>query len=329
MHGNLGKKDGAGSLASWSFSTKAIAAQERDAAWAEAMQRLRLPFQQTREHGQVSGSVFAIDTPLGVQFSTISASPYIISGRPEDPGDGIWVSILLEGKALARAEGFSCEMRPLQILYGIAGHPATLELLSDHKQLFVRIPAMAISSRLLAPPDQPLMLIDAHEGLENIFARFLEATAEQISKISAEQLFPAEIALIEFLTMILPKHGSRKSKGGAIGMRASLFEMTLQSLELLLDDPELNLGKLSASTGLSVRTLSRLFSENETTFNAHVRERRLQRCYLELSSPIHAQLSISEIAFRWGFNSSAHFSRAFRSQFGTSPRELRKALAEG
>jgi AraC-like DNA-binding protein len=38
-------------------------------------------------------------------------------------------------------------------------------------------------------------------------------------------------------------------------------------------------------------------------------------------------LSISEICFRWGFNGSAHFSRAFRDQYGVSPREFRQGAA--
>ncbi|MDD5581131.1 MAG: AraC family transcriptional regulator [Methylobacter sp.] len=30
------------------------------------------------------------------------------------------------------------------------------------------------------------------------------------------------------------------------------------------------------------------------------------------------------MAFRWGFNDSAHFSRVFKQQFGCSPREFRQ-----
>jgi acetamidase/formamidase len=40
-------------------------------------------------------------------------------------------------------------------------------------------------------------------------------------------------------------------------------------------------------------------------------------------NPVYAQLSISEISFRWGFNDAAHFSRAFREHFGVAPRSLR------
>jgi AraC-like DNA-binding protein len=40
-----------------------------------------------------------------------------------------------------------------------------------------------------------------------------------------------------------------------------------------------------------------------------------------------ATLSISEICFRWGFNGSAHFSRAFKDRYGVSPRDYRKGQA--
>jgi AraC-like DNA-binding protein len=40
---------------------------------------------------------------------------------------------------------------------------------------------------------------------------------------------------------------------------------------------------------------------------------------------LQAHLSISEICFRWGFNDAAHFSRAFREQFATTPRAWRSS----
>ena len=35
-------------------------------------------------------------------------------------------------------------------------------------------------------------------------------------------------------------------------------------------------------------------------------------------------MSISDVAFRWGFNDAGHFSRAFKDQFGVTPREYRQ-----
>lgn len=77
--------------------------------------------------------------------------------------------------------------------------------------------------------------------------------------------------------------------------------------------------------GVSTPYLQKLFAGSSTSFRHYLRTRRLERCRADLASPLHSQLSISEICFRWGFNGSAHFSRAFRNEYGASPREYRYA----
>ena len=53
---------------------------------------------------------------------------------------------------------------------------------------------------------------------------------------------------------------------------------------------------------------------------AYVRRRRLERCYADLVSGRAG--SVAEIAVRWGFRSSSHFSRVFRRCYGAAPREV-------
>jgi acetamidase/formamidase len=60
-------------------------------------------------------------------------------------------------------------------------------------------------------------------------------------------------------------------------------------------------------------------------FSTYVRDRRLDRAKADLASPLHQQLSITDICLRWGFNDIAYFSRSFRERFAMSPREHRKA----
>jgi AraC-like DNA-binding protein len=84
---------------------------------------------------------------------------------------------------------------------------------------------------------------------------------------------------------------------------------------------------VAAADGISTRSLQKLFSTAGLSFSTYLRDRRLERCRLDLSSPICASLSISEICFRWGFNGSAHFSRAFKDRYGVSPREYRRSAS--
>ena len=46
------------------------------------------------------------------------------------------------------------------------------------------------------------------------------------------------------------------------------------------------------------------------------------------SSAAGHRISVSEIAFAWGFNSSAHFCRVFKAQYGVAPREFQRREAE-
>jgi len=81
---------------------------------------------------------------------------------------------------------------------------------------------------------------------------------------------------------------------------------------------DLTPARVAEAEGISERYLQKLFEGSGSSFTHYVRERRLQRASAELSSPAEAHHSISEIAYRNGFNDSAHFSRAFRHRFGLS-----------
>ena len=92
-----------------------------------------------------------------------------------------------------------------------------------------------------------------------------------------------------------------------------------------LADPALIPARIAAAHGISVRHVHRLFHESGDSVAAAIRRFRLERCRADLEDPRQRARSITEIALRWGFNDSAHFSRAFKARFGVSPRAVRQA----
>ncbi len=92
-----------------------------------------------------------------------------------------------------------------------------------------------------------------------------------------------------------------------------------------LDDPNLSPARVAAKAGVSVRTLHRTFQASGETFWSWIRDRRLERCHAELTDPIHSKQTITEVAFRWGFNELSTFDRNFRKRFGASPRQVRSS----
>ena len=51
---------------------------------------------------------------------------------------------------------------------------------------------------------------------------------------------------------------------------------------------------------------------------------RLESCQSALADTAFADYSVSEIAYRFGFNDASHFSRVFKAQFEETPANFRK-----
>jgi AraC-like DNA-binding protein len=261
-------------------------------------------------------------TPLGCEFAVIEAGPQIYSGRASSQTTSLWLAVLLEGQATLEAGGVTASIGPHTIIFGSTGVASTLRLTSDFKLLLVKIPPIA-AQRLVAPLGKRVGLLGGRPGIERIFHGLLAGSAEAIGSLSLDQFRPIEQSMIEFMVVCLADDGV-EAKGGASGARASHLKRICQKIETLLHDPDLSLAQISAEHGVSPRYVQKLFTQNDQTFSGYLRVRRLARCHSDLISPVYAQLSISEIGFRWGFNDAAHFSRSFREQYGTSPREHRQ-----
>jgi AraC family transcriptional activator of tynA and feaB len=77
--------------------------------------------------------------------------------------------------------------------------------------------------------------------------------------------------------------------------------------------------------GISVRSLHRLFDGSESTFSTFVRSARLDQARLTLAS---TDLTVQDIAARWGFSDVSHFCREFKRQFGVTTSDFRSGLDE-
>lgn len=98
----------------------------------------------------------------------------------------------------------------------------------------------------------------------------------------------------------------------------------LEYIDSRLNDPALGVQEIARKFGCSSRTLHKLFENEEHTVVRTIWERRLERCREDLIDPAMQERSITEIAYRWGFSDSQHFSRAFKNRYGVKPSEYRR-----
>jgi AraC-like DNA-binding protein len=114
-------------------------------------------------------------------------------------------------------------------------------------------------------------------------------------------------------------------------VRLSLSEKrrqdVLRYIEIHLSDPKLSIATVAKGCGISPRYLSFLLKLHGTSFSSMVWDKRLKTARQWLSASKPGEASISEIAYKVGFKSPAHFSRMFKRAFKLSPRSYRSTGA--
>jgi AraC-like DNA-binding protein len=135
-------------------------------------------------------------------------------------------------------------------------------------------------------------------------------------------------AAISLLGGVLREHAGRSEQvapvGAAASSRLEFFhrERIKRFIRENLCHSELDIAMIAQGVGLSPRYIHRLFEKEPLRLMQWVWEQRLTQCHRELKRRRESGLSVSQIAYAWGFNDQAHFSRAFRRRFDMSPRSV-------
>ncbi len=91
-----------------------------------------------------------------------------------------------------------------------------------------------------------------------------------------------------------------------------------------LRDPQLSPAMVAAGLRISPRYLRTIFASTGEKVSTYIIRRRLEECAKQIRDPSWAGHTLTEIAFAWGFNSAAHFTRTFHEHFGMAPRDYRR-----
>ncbi|WP_028935986.1 AraC family transcriptional regulator [Pseudonocardia spinosispora] len=94
------------------------------------------------------------------------------------------------------------------------------------------------------------------------------------------------------------------------------------AIELLQERPAhpWTVGELAGSVHLSVRALQDAFAKSTgTSPMRYLRGIRLARVHAELLSGAPSDVTVTEVASRWGFIHHGHFAAAYRAKFGEVP----------
>lgn len=90
-----------------------------------------------------------------------------------------------------------------------------------------------------------------------------------------------------------------------------------------ISEPDLSPRLAAKNLGISARYVHKLLAEAGTTFRSYVTAERLEHIGADLIAANGGHVSVSLLAFQWGFNDLSTFNRAFRDHFGCNPSQFR------
>ncbi|WP_408899687.1 helix-turn-helix transcriptional regulator (plasmid) [Nocardioides sp. R1-1] len=115
------------------------------------------------------------------------------------------------------------------------------------------------------------------------------------------------------------------SEGSTIGSDDTLRARVGAYVRAHLTDLDLSHNSVAAAHTMSPRSLHRLFHDEPQSVMEMARSLRLEAIRTALADPLQRGRSTMAIANRLGYADAAHFNRAFRARFGTTPGAYRRS----
>lgn len=263
-----------------------------------------------------------------VVFTEVAARPHTVERTQETierGGSGYYkVSLLISGSSLLVQDGKELVMRAGDLSVYDTSRPYSLIFGEEFRNLIMMFPKDRLD--LPIPFTEQLTAVSLrqqHASLTPVITAFLSQFPSQLAELPERlraKLGHTSLDLVSTLfSSILDTDPAQRDP------RQVLLQKICAHIDQHLASPDLSPGSIAAAHYISTRHLHSLFHDTGSTVSTWIRERRLEHCRADLMDPVFSDRTVAALAARWGFTDAAHFSRAFKTAYGVSPSELRRA----
>jgi AraC-like DNA-binding protein len=236
--------------------------------------------------------------------------------------DDFLISFQLSNTGIVRQRGREAILTPGSFALYDATEPYTLSFAERFHQLVVQMPKSVLACHLMNAEAYTATRMAGDEGLGAVLSNFLFALARELQNVPEDSKELGD-NLVNMIAMAFSSSVMLEEIGSNTVARQALKRRVLAYVENNLCDQELSNKKIAESQGISLRYLHKLFEEDAESLHALVLHKRLERAHEALSDAQLRGHSIESIAYRFGFSSAGHFSRAFKKHYGVNPSALR------
>ncbi|MEI9852146.1 MAG: helix-turn-helix domain-containing protein [Sphingomonas sp.] len=234
--------------------------------------------------------------------------------------------LLVRGSATFSHYGNEERLGPGDFTLCDNGAPHRIHFEANSRFMLLRATPATLRNHLPCPEQLCGLKLPAGEGLTPTVAGMTQSIWRQLER-GLDENYRERIAG-HLLDMVSTAYaiglGHRMTNSTIVGLRKARAR---QYIEERLQDPELGSAAIAEGLRISPRYLRMLFADDAESVSAYILRRRLEECAKQISGEGWKHLTITEVAFKWGFNSSAYFARAFRQRYGMTATEFRRIKA--
>jgi len=312
-------------------STDSVEPSQRLAFWTDMVCNtyVQLDCDATSGRSGIDGHIDA-DTLATLQLSRVTATPQIVRRTPAKIAraseDYFLVSIQTQGQGVIVQDGRAARLAPGDFALYDSTRPYELHFDAPFQQYVLRLPGPTLRTALRDTRSLTASTVSGQRGAGHLMIGMIRTLAADIGTLAPE----SAAAVAESVTQILIAGlaGLPAARQQAVSnLTAYHREQIRACARSRLRDPALTVAGIAAQLQLSPSTLHRAWAGEACSIAEWIWSQRLDAARRDLCDPGLDARSVSDIAFSWGFNDAAHFSRAFRARFGCSARELRAGRA--
>lgn len=306
-----------------SFHLDEISIAERFSYWRDVLCNVYVTLEpETSSRTQFQGVVtdHAFDQ---IAISTVSSLKQTIARTPKgisrDTNAYCFLNLQVAGTCRTTQNHRTAVTVPGQFTIVDSSEPFLLDYASDSwEQYSFKLPKHLLESHIGG--EIVARTVSDQTPVGKVVVDFLTSVAQHPEEFR-DSSFDVTKSIIDLVAMALRATAPDPAEEQRRTFRSVLCRSVLRHIEFNFADPAITPALVATQFGISTRYLHKLLEEHGETFGQIILAKRLERCASELRQGAH--LTISEVAFRCGFNDMSYFSRAFRRRFGVTPRDFR------
>ncbi|WP_324651416.1 helix-turn-helix domain-containing protein [Georgenia sp. H159] len=261
----------------------------------------------------------------GTHISDIRAGAHRVERRetdvlPSDPRH-LKVTLQLRGTGVVAQDGREAVLHAGDVAIYDTCRPYTLEYSDDMRTLVMVFPHQTLGVSAGLVHNLTAVRLSGDSGIGRVISPFMQHVAENLDQLTGANGSRIVRSALDLLTAMLSEELVEHHAPEEPWKR--ILDAVQQYIDSHLDDPELSAAKVAREHYVSLRYLQYLFHQEGQTVSGYIRQRRLERCRLDLQDPALQDQSILRVAQTWGFTDPSHFSKVFKAAYATSPREYR------